>query len=169
MRTLLLLFFSMIWRGLVAQTSLPAIPDSLELNTVEDYRKLERDVEKCLKWLCTAPYGQDIVYRSEANAFVLAWLAGTPDYTVVVESKNFDFGSFSEELIYSFVHAKTYLMLTRGEKWEESKLNLEAMKIVCTLIISSEKMSKNKELKPLIKAYNKDRLEDYLKSKEQAR
>lgn len=169
MRTLFFLFFLMLCGTHFAQASLPTIPDSLVLNNAEDYRRLEKDVEKCLKWLCTAPYGQDIIYRSEANAFVLVWLAGTPDYTITVESKYFDFGSFSEDLIYSFVHAKAYLMLTRGEKWEENKLNLEAMKMVCALVVSSEKMSKTKALKPLIKAYHKDKLEEYLKSKEQAR
>jgi hypothetical protein len=162
MRPLIIICLLWIQCSVLAQSTLPEIPDSLILNTAEDYRKLDRQVEKCLKWLCTAPYGQDIIYRSEANAFVLIWLAGTPDYVVNIDSKRLQYGQYSEMVMLSFIHAKAYLMMSRGGKWEEKKLELEAMRIVCALIASSEKMSKDKVFRSLLKAFKKNQLEEYL-------
>lgn len=141
---------------------LPVIPDSLRLDGTEDYRKVQPEVEKCLRWLCTAPYGQDIIFRSEANAFVLLWLSGTPDYRVDVQTRYVAGNTYEEELLFSLIHAKAFLMMTKGAKWDERKLNLESLKIVCELIDSSEAFRKEKTLRPLMKAYRKEKLEEYM-------
>lgn len=140
----------------------PDIPTEYHWTTPEEYRASKDDVEKCLRWLCTTPYGLEVVKRSEINLFVMTWIAGSPDLTVSLDVKNFPFLQENQELLFSMVHGMAYYQLNHPNEKSQERIYLKGLETVCELSLQSEELSKEKYLKPLLKAYKKKELKVYL-------
>jgi hypothetical protein len=145
----------------------PEISDTIKWETAADYDRDRELIIKCLKWLCTAPMGQDVIYRSEANAFVLRWLSGSPDVLVEIDEAVFDFTEGNDEILFSVIHAMALTTMTKKKEMDKEKLAVETMRIVCELVDSSEKYSADKKMKAVLKAYRKDKLEEYVRERMQ--
>jgi hypothetical protein len=109
--------------------------------------------------------GQDVIYRSEANAFVLRWLAGSPSVIIDIDETIFDFTEENDEMLFSVIHAMALTTMTKKRELDKEKLAVETLKIVCELVESSEKYSADKKLKTALKAYRRDKLEEYVKER----
>lgn len=160
-RLLILSSFIAVVSSLGAQ--IPEIPAEYEWSVAEDYRNAEPHIEKCLKWLCATPLGEHVALRSEANAYVLTWLSGTPDYTIEVPSYFIELIGENKELLYSYIHGAAYYLMNHKTAKNPDKIDLEACKIVCELMLSSEKYSKDRDFKSMLKSYKKGKLEAFLK------
>jgi hypothetical protein len=160
--------FSMAWHFAMSQDGRkPEISDTIKWETAQDYNRDRDLIVKCLKWLCTAPMGQDVIYRSEANAFVLRWLAGSPDVIIDIDEAIFDFTEENDEILFSVIHAMALTTMTKKKDMDKEKLAVETMRIVCELVDSSEKYSADKKMKAVLKAYRRDKLEDYVRERMQ--
>ncbi|MEZ4799490.1 MAG: hypothetical protein R2809_06895 [Flavobacteriales bacterium] len=145
------------------QAQTPEIPAEYEWTVAEDYRKAESHIEKCLKWLCVTPLGEHVALRSETNAYVLTWLSGTPDYAIDVPSYYVQLIGENKELLYSYIHGAAYYLMNHITAKNPDKIDLEACKVVCELMLSSEKFSKDRTFKSMLKAYKKGKLEAFVK------
>lgn len=143
----------------------PEISDTIQWRTAAEYERDRELVIKCLRWLCTAPMGQDVIYRSEANAFVLRWLSGSPSVIIDIDETIFDFTEENDEMLFSVIHAMALTTMTKKKELDKEKLAVETLKIVCELVESSEKYSADKKLKTALKAYRRDKLEEYVKER----
>ncbi len=145
----------------------PEVSDTVKWETAEDYNRDRELIVRCLKWLCTAPMGQDVIYRSEANAFVLRWLSGAPDVIINIDEIIFDFTVGNDEMLFSVIHAMALTTMTKKKEMDQEKLAVETMRIVCELVDSSEKYSADKNMKPALKAFRRDKLEEYVRERMQ--
>src|ERR1700742_2224309 len=61
------------------------VPENYTLKVKEDYAKYESDIIKTIDWLQQTPWSEQ-PERKKANAFVLAWLTGSPDVNLTINS-----------------------------------------------------------------------------------
>lgn len=132
-----------------------------EALTADDYIKEKDCVKKTLRWLCNTPLGMEIQQRSYANAYVMEWIAGTPLFTLEIETRYLYFINEHPELLYSFIHGMAYYKLDHPEEKDRLKLYSEGYKVVAQLASQSKELSKSSVLKPLLKAARKKAIRDY--------
>jgi hypothetical protein len=132
-----------------------------EVLTSEDYLKDKECVKKTLRWLCTTPLGVEVQQRSYANAYVMEWIAGTPMFTLELETKYLLFIDEHPELLYSFIHGMASYKLEHVDEKNPVKLYSEGFKIVASLASQSKELSKSSVLKPLLKAARKKTIREY--------
>ncbi len=155
------LFFSAL-TGRAQVCKAPEIPAEYNWTTPDEYRASKDDMEKCLKWLCTSPYGLEVVKRSEINAYVMTWIAGSPELTVNLDVKFFPFLQENQELLFTMVHAMAYYQLNHPNEKSQEKIYLKGLETICYLANQSEELKKAKYLKALLKADKKKELKPYL-------
>ncbi len=139
----------------------PKIPENYFWNTAEDYKKDSELVKKVLVWLCKTPLGIDVQQRSVANAFVMEWLAGSPQVTVEIATEKLTFYDKYPDLLFSFIHGVTLLKMEKPNLLDEVALYGQGYETVASLASQSEELSKEAEMKPLLKAYKKNRIKAY--------
>lgn len=133
----------------------------VEALTLEDYIKDKDCFKKTLRWLCTTPLGEDVKLRSYANAYVMEWIAGTPLFTLELETKYLSFIDEHPELLYSFIHGMASYKLEHVDENNQVKLYSEGFKVVANLASQSKELSKSSALKPLLKAARKRTIREY--------
>ena len=62
------------------------VPKNYTLKVADDYKKLEKDVVDCVNWLENTPINKDENKRTDANAFFMQWITGSPDVSVAISS-----------------------------------------------------------------------------------
>jgi hypothetical protein len=156
---ILIVFFSS-WLAQAQQTC-PLIEPNYSWRTAEDYQRDQERVIEVLKWLCKTPMGEEVKQRSVANAYVMEWLAGTPSLRLELEISPFSLFENYPELLFPFVHGAALYALQRSSQVNPPKLHAEGFEVVAQLAQQSEILSKEAEVKKLIKAYRKKTLEDF--------
>jgi hypothetical protein len=158
--TAVVLFIMTVSGELYAQ---PEVPKTFRWNTQEDYLREEKKVEDVLKWLCRTPWGAEASLRADGNVYVLAWLTGTPTLTLDVRTAWLpEVVSSEEELFYSFLHgALLYSMQCREPI--PAEMYRRGLETVAFLALQSERYSGDRRLRPLLKAYRKNRLDESVK------
>lgn len=162
---LVLIALNLAFLGSEAQTTVPVpeYPKEYRWNTTEEYQASEKDIEKCLKWLCNTPYGIEMVARSEMNAYVLTWIAGCPYLEVNLDTKHFPFLQEDEDLLFSMIHGMALYQLKHMNKEDREKIYLAGLEVVADLVAQSESKSKEKYTKDLLKAHRKGKMKEYVK------
>ncbi len=155
-------FFLLTLSGSAQVCKAPEIPAEYNWTTQEEYRASKDDIEKCLKWLCTTPYGLEVVKRSEINAYVMTWIAGNPEINVNLDAKYFPFLQENQELLFTMIHAMAYYQLNHPNEKSQDKIYLKGLETICVLANQSEELKKAKYLKALLKADKKKELKAYL-------
>lgn len=80
--TLAILLFGEI---LSAQTFV--VPEDYVLNSPQDFRQYEQQIDQCIDYLYQTPLNKQIANRQNASDFFIKWIYGTPDISVVVYKK----------------------------------------------------------------------------------
>jgi len=57
--------------------------DEIPLNENADYKKAEKVVLECDKYLTSTPLNNNDSKRNAAEKFINKWMSGTPDYTFI--------------------------------------------------------------------------------------
>jgi|688.fasta_scaffold04126_14 hypothetical protein len=141
----------------------PKIPESYSWSTAEDYKKDLDLVKKTIKWLCITPFGIEVQQRSIANAFVMEWLAGSPQIRIEIETENLTFYEKFPDLMFSFIHGVAWMMLEKPTALEELIIYGAGYETVASLVSQSEELSKKGELRPLLRAFKKNHIREYTK------
>ncbi len=141
----------------------PKIPTEYSWTEDADYAKDEELVKKTLRWLCLTPLGVDVQQRSIANAYVMEWLAGAPQIRINVTTTRLPFYNQHPELLFPFIHGIALFKMNKPGVTDDLTLYVEGMDVVASLSQQSKELSKSKVLKPLLKAYKKKRMKEYVK------
>lgn len=144
-----------------AQQTCPLIEANYTWLTAEEYQSDRERVIEVLKWLCKTPLGEEVKQRSVANAYVMEWLAGTPNFRLELQISPFLLFENNPELVFPFVHGAALYALQREAQVKAPKLHAEGFEVLAQLAQQSEILSKEAEVKKLIKAYRKRTLEDF--------
>lgn len=146
----------------VAAAQCPVIPDTYEWPDAAAYAGDRSKVKDVLKWLCKTPFGADLQLRSEANAYVLTWIAGCPELQVNVQTLYLpEVVVNTEELFSCFIHGVALYQMEHPSEKDELKLYTEGFKVLARLCDQSEKYSSERALKPLLRAYRHEKLKSY--------
>lgn len=163
------------WLSLVnAQSIGPEIPKEYQWDTPQEYAVDEASVTEVLKWLCSEPLGLNIQKRSLANAYVMEWITGSPSIRLEVNSEVFPFLEEHPELLFSLIQGMAFYSLGHPDEKDAVKLHAEGLETVAHHAELSEELSKDGDLKKLIKAnrkrqlkvYYQESLEDWEKAKQ---
>lgn len=158
----MLVIFSAVC-GADAQVSpCPPLPNDRAWTSPEMYLASRDSVKKVLEWLCRTPLNFRIAERSEANAVVLIWIAGTPEPVLRIETSAMPFLAENEDLLYPVIHGMLRYQLGHAREVSTAKLHSEGLEVLAALAEQSDTLSRAGYLKPLLRAYRKGRLQRYV-------
>jgi hypothetical protein len=157
----LILLLAMLSFGAQGQQLCPEIDKAYKWENAGDYERDKEKVMEVLRWLCKTPLGDQVQQRSVANAYVMEWIAGTPSHRIELNTEAFVFLESHPELLFPFIHGAALFALKKEGEVNPVKLHVEALENVARLAEQSEELSKDSELKKLIRAYRRQVLEKY--------
>lgn len=134
------------------------------LETKEDYAKYEEEVIKAYDWLLKTPLGTKTENRRSVNAFLIKWLTGSPNVSIVLSDKIVTYVDCGECLaIFMGAWAK-YSLESRDFK-NKFQGNLAGTQGVIEFYLKNKKvLGKNKSIEKLIKLKDKNKLRNFIKS-----
>ena len=71
--------------GLFAQEF--EVPKDYKFQTAKDYDYYEGDIIKCFDWLMKTPVNEQTDKQRDANAFLVAWISGSPKVKIVIKEE----------------------------------------------------------------------------------
>jgi len=140
------------------------VPVSLKLEKAEDYKQYEKNVINCVKWLEATPVNEETEKRLSANKFLITWIEGAPNVSIMI---TFNVTSFSEknpELLMSFMGGWTKYVLETGDT-TQLKGNLAGVQSAIRVYKNNTKnLKKDKKMEELIKISDEGKLEEWVKT-----
>jgi hypothetical protein len=168
MRTLRTLVFIMLFIGPVKSWAQPGkcpkLPENYEWKNAREYKRDEDLVLKTLQWLNTTSMSNEVSVRGRANLFVLEWICGTPRMKLEINSEVLPFYANYPDLLFAYIFGMAQCKLAKNEPCNELKAIVSGYNAVAFQIGSTEGLKKAKELKPIYKAYKRDKMESYVES-----
>ena len=143
----------------------PAIPEKYAWVEKEEYVQDREQIIRTLRWLCTSPPGWQLKQRSQANAYVLEWLAGTPEFSLVVNSELVPSLDKFPDLLNSMMHGMALYKLEHPDVNDSVKLHTEGLAVVAELAMQSKELSSDREIRKIIKAHKRHKLKALVKAR----
>ncbi|MGL4596091.1 MAG: hypothetical protein ACRCYO_01105 [Bacteroidia bacterium] len=161
-KILFTLFFATCSFALVAQDF--EVPQNYKFDKAEDYAPYEQDIIKCVDWLINTPINEQKAKRKEANAFLLKWINGSPDVSIVIDPKIVTFSGGDMLLIFMGGWTK-YAIETRNfkDKVGGNVAGIEA--VIAFYTKNKEALGKNKDVEKYIKMQTQGKLKEYIEKK----
>jgi hypothetical protein len=146
----------------LAKSQVPEIPVDYSWNSAAEYARDQSKVREVLKWLCKTPLGVEVQKRSEANLFVMEWIAGSPGFTLKLSTVVLpEFPIGQEQLMYSYIHGAALYAMDHPNEQDSVRFAVEGLKVLARLVEQSESLSKERAMRPLLKAFRKNKLKEY--------
>jgi len=140
------------------------IPGNYEFTTKEDYARYEADILKSIEWLTHTPVGTQPEKRLDVNAFLLKWLAGSPDVSVEIKTEIVNFIDPNPELLIIFICGWTKYSIETKDNKNKLTGNLKGIESVMDFYTRyKENMKKDKNVEKYIKMKEKGTLEEFIK------
>lgn len=95
----LILLMMLLFSCLVNAQEKITIPIDYILETNADYHKYEKKIIECVDWLLVNPIDKNEEQRKEVNAFLIAWMAGSPDVSIELTQEVVTFTEQADALI----------------------------------------------------------------------
>lgn len=156
---LLLITFVMA-QAAMAQTlqfSLPIMPEKM---WPSDYAKYEGDVLNCCNWLLEVNPEFNQPKHEECAAFLVRWLAGTPDVRVLIDSKLVDVKN--QDLLVTYIAAWTRQAINDKNGNALIYANVAEEEMLRYYTQYQEVLGKSKLTKKLLKQRQKGKLPVYV-------
>jgi hypothetical protein len=168
-RILFIAFFGLLAMGKTAIAQEYQVPQNYTLKDKGDYAKYEQDVINTVDWLQQTSWDDQPDRRKEANAFLIAWITGSPNVSISVGTPLVKLTKKNPELMITFMGAYTKYCLQHKDAQNVNAANVAGLKA----LIAKYQMEKNHKhegaVEDLIKIDANGKLEewaatDYLKS-----
>lgn len=160
MRVILVLFF-ILPLTIFSQEfrKCPEFDSSEKWNTPESFFDKKKQVVAVLDWLLSTPPSEQLVERSATGIFVMEWITKNPTVFVNVELGPYEDLFFSEDLMLSYLCGNVLYVLKHEGRIKPEMQRLYGLRAVLFVVEHSESYSKNKILKPLLRASRRDELD----------
>jgi hypothetical protein len=145
----------------MAQTS--PVPVGYKLTQAEDYKKYEKDILKTIDYLENTPINTQKENRLKAKDFLLEWITGSPDVTLVMSSNILVFTDRNPELLVAFMGGYTRYAIQHPEDKETVKGNMAGLKSVIKVYKMGNGMKDDDKVNKLVKTDAKGDLEKWVK------
>jgi hypothetical protein len=159
----LLLFLLFISTGGLASAQEIEIPEADVLQEPEDYARYEGEVLRLIDWLWETPLNEQTARRKKVNAFVLAWMTGSPDVHLEIQEEVVTFLDTSPDLLMAFLCGWTrYAIETKN--YDERILGCTAgIEAVIQMYNKNRKiLPRDKSIEHYMKLQKKGELQAYL-------
>ncbi|MFT5820794.1 MAG: hypothetical protein ACI8ZM_002042 [Crocinitomix sp.] len=141
------------------------VPKNAKLDKAEDYAQYEQDVIDGVNWALETPLGEDESKRKDTYKFLITWIIGSPNVSIVLNEKIMTFSGEGNCLII-YMGAWTKYALESKDFTDELKGSLAGINAVITFYEKNKKeMGKNKHVEKYIKLKKKGKLESTVKSR----
>ncbi|PJJ84579.1 hypothetical protein [Mucilaginibacter auburnensis] len=142
------------------------VPNSYSLKTPDDYKKYERDVVNVIDWLERTPWGPKNTERPYADAFLMAWLSGSPtvnielgdDILLKIMEKN-------KDLLVSYMGGYTKYALQNRQAdnaLDTNKAKLAGFKALIAKYNTEKSRNKDKNVEMLAQLDSEGKLEEWV-------
>lgn len=162
-RSLLVVIFLLAYTTISSQSY--TVPKDYKLEAKEDYAVYEPQVKETIDWILQTPLGKEGMKRKEANAFLIAWLSGSPNVSVSI---NADFILFKSnpELLMIFIAGWTKYSLDNNYSKDILQGNKAGIETVVEFYQKNKVyLKKDKDVEKFAKLIEKGKLEDEIKKK----
>lgn len=160
----LLIIFLLAVSTAFAQMS--PVPKSYSLKTPEDYKKHESDVINVIDWLERTSWGPKNTERPYADAFLMAWLSGSPtvnielgdDILLKIMEKN-------KDLLVSYMGGYTRYALQNRQadnSVDANKAKLAGFKALLAKYNIEKSRTKDKNVEMLAQLDSEGKLEEWI-------
>jgi hypothetical protein len=137
------------------------IPSNYKLDKDEDYPQYEKDVIAAINYVENTPLNK-IPNKKEINAFLSAWITGTPSVTIELFLEMIPFRD-NKDLLAAYMNGWTKFAIENPSlKSDTVKCNVAALESVIKVYKLND-MKKVKSIEEFIKLQNKDELEKWVR------
>lgn len=140
--------------------NIPAIDD---IKSEADYARYEKDVIACANWLENTPLNQDREKRTQANAFMVKWISGSPAVSIGIDEMVTKLADKNEQLLVLFMAGWTRYALENNYSKDSQKGYLEGLKSVINVYKKGIDIKKDKDVEKLAELQGKGELEAWVK------
>ena len=141
------------------QFSLPIWPDHL---WPSDYAGYTTDVHNCCDWLLSAAAGYNAPKREECTHFLMRWLEGTPQVSVIIAQGLVD--PNQPDLLMAYIAAWTRHSLDHPDDGPLLCANVAVNEMLGYYDDNSRTLGKSKIVKDLLKKRSRSQLASYIKT-----
>ncbi len=163
-RYLLIIFLLTI--GLTASAQLSPVPKSYSLKTPEDYSKYEKEIISTIDWLETTPWGLKNTQRPYADAFLMAWLSGSPSVNIELgDEMLLKIMEKNKDLLVSYMGGYTkYALQNRkpDNSFDKNKAKLAGYKALISKYSAEKSRNKDKNVEMLSQLDSEGKLEEWV-------
>ncbi|MCH8902964.1 MAG: hypothetical protein IIA45_03505 [Bacteroidetes bacterium] len=139
------------------------VPKNYSFEEKEDYAQYEEDILDCIDWLENTPINEERKNRGDATGFFLAWILGTPDVTIEINSAVLDFDKKNPSLLITFMGGWTRFALENPKRKSDTiKGTLAGVKSVIKVYKRDDGMKKDRKMEKLIKLQEEGELENWV-------
>ncbi|HYX06906.1 MAG TPA: hypothetical protein VE912_09265 [Bacteroidales bacterium] len=138
--------------------------NSISLKTEIEYKEAEEQVIECAEYILNTPFDEENKNFAEAGRFLLRWMGGTPDYTFNIDEQAARLIKGNELFLSVYLAGMTKFALENPDNaGDHQKMKEYAVKSLLEYCEKPVNRIKPKgELKKLIKANQKGKLDEYL-------
>jgi len=163
-KTILYLIFFLVSSYICAQEY--SAPKNYKFDNKEDYTAYEPQVKETINWILQTSLGKEATVRQQANAFLMAWLIGSPTVSV---NMNVDFITFTKtnpELLMIFIAGWTKYSLDNNYSKDQILGNKAGIETVVEFYNKNRGyLKKDKDVEKFAKLAEKGTLEAEIKKK----
>jgi hypothetical protein len=145
------------------------VPKDYTLKAKEDYSRYEADVIATVDWLQKTSWDDEQAKRTEANAFLMAWLTGSPTVTITIGAPLMKLVDKNPDLLMIFMGGYTKYALQHKDSPNANADNVAGLKALIAKYQAEKNHKRNSSVEKLIKVDQDGKLEnwaatDFLKS-----
>jgi hypothetical protein len=140
--------------------------DQIQLEKKEDFNSTADNAAlQASNFLLSTPLEKDNLDRLKSLQYIIKWMSGTPDYGFTLDEQATKFAKKNDDLLGLYMAAMTkYVLENKADSKDEKKIKLNAVKLIIAYVkVEKNKVKLNAELKRVIGAEEKGKLEEYLK------
>jgi hypothetical protein len=117
--------------GLSALAQTFEVPEKTKFEGRSEYAKYEPEVVACIDWLENTPVNEEEEKRTDANAFFLIWIAGSPTITIEINHIASSLSKKNADLLFTYMGGWTKHMINNPEDTKDKvKGNIAGVKSV---------------------------------------
>lgn len=142
------------------------VPKNVKFENKEDYAAYEPQVKETINWLLATSLGKEANKRTEANAFLMMWLTGTPNVSVNVNTDILPFIKKSPELLLPFIAGCVKYSLENNYSKDDILLNKAGIETVIAFYRNNRGyLKKDDSIEKYEKLVEKGKLEEDIRKK----
>lgn len=139
------------------------VPTGYKLEKNDDYKKYQNDILKTIDYLENTPINTQKENRLKAKDFLMEWITGSPDVTIVLSSNIVIFADRNAELLVAFMGGYARYAIQHPEDKETLKGNVAGLKSVIKVYKMGNGIKDDDKVNKLVKTDAKGELEKWAK------